>query len=215
MALEGIYAWIVFLSSRSDERLPVANRYFGRFADGSLKIRGIQARRRDTAVWIRSAQESFLDIMKRAPELKTLYAIQPEMDALYRRLEGELLSGRVSWRELLIRRTVSRPVEDYTTASAGALSLEQLAEEGIRLQPGEKVRYLILSKGNRDRHRRYLTEERALKEEESGRIPRYDAKAYTDLLREAFREVWELFAPEGYFRILQDGQLRLDIAFMP
>ena len=46
VALDGIYRWVAFLPSRMDSRLPVANRYFGVFQDGSTKVRGIEVRRR-------------------------------------------------------------------------------------------------------------------------------------------------------------------------
>jgi DNA polymerase-2 len=48
IALDGIYRWVAFLPSRMDERVPVPNRYFGVFQDGSLKMRGIEVRRHDT-----------------------------------------------------------------------------------------------------------------------------------------------------------------------
>jgi DNA polymerase-2 len=35
VALDGVYRWIAFLPSRLDARVPVANRYFGIFQDGS------------------------------------------------------------------------------------------------------------------------------------------------------------------------------------
>ncbi len=37
VAIDGIYNWLAFLPSRQDPRVPVANRYFGAFQDGSLK----------------------------------------------------------------------------------------------------------------------------------------------------------------------------------
>ncbi|CAG0955000.1 hypothetical protein ANRL3_00496, partial [Anaerolineae bacterium] len=43
--IEGIYRWVAFLPSRQDPQLPVANRYFGVFKDGEVKLRGIEARR--------------------------------------------------------------------------------------------------------------------------------------------------------------------------
>ena len=41
-AMEGVYHWIL-LPSRQDPKRPVATRYFGVFADGSLKVRGLCA----------------------------------------------------------------------------------------------------------------------------------------------------------------------------
>ncbi len=48
ISFEGRYRWIVFLNSRVDPRLPVLNRYYGVFEDGTIKVRGIDLRRHDT-----------------------------------------------------------------------------------------------------------------------------------------------------------------------
>ncbi len=47
LAFDGIYRWVAFLPSRMHEDVPVLNRYFGIFEDGSMKVRGIELRRRD------------------------------------------------------------------------------------------------------------------------------------------------------------------------
>ena len=60
LALEGVYRWIYFMSSKQDPERPVATRYFGVFADGSLKVRGLMCRRRDTPPFVRRAQEAML-----------------------------------------------------------------------------------------------------------------------------------------------------------
>jgi len=38
--MDGVYRWVVFLPSRVNERVPVANRYFGVFQSGEIKVRG-------------------------------------------------------------------------------------------------------------------------------------------------------------------------------
>lgn len=68
ISLDGIYRWIVFLPSRLNERVPVPNRYFGVFQDGSIKVRGIEARRRDTPPFIAETQMGLLEILARAPD---------------------------------------------------------------------------------------------------------------------------------------------------
>ncbi|MGO9395359.1 MAG: DNA polymerase domain-containing protein, partial [Desulfobaccales bacterium] len=60
LALEGVYRWLCFMPSRQDQRRPVATRYFGVFEDGSLKVRGLACRRRDTPPLVRRAQEDLL-----------------------------------------------------------------------------------------------------------------------------------------------------------
>src|SRR2546427_4977681 len=44
ISFEGIYKWVVFLNSKIDPRVPVLNRYYGIFQDGTLKVRGIDLR---------------------------------------------------------------------------------------------------------------------------------------------------------------------------
>ena len=62
-ALEGVFRWVVFPPSRRDSRVPVPNRYFGVFRDGSLKYRGIEARRHDTPPWVSQTQLAVLDCL--------------------------------------------------------------------------------------------------------------------------------------------------------
>jgi len=47
LSVKGKYRWIVFLPSKILSSVPVLNRYYGVFEDGRIKIRGIEARRRD------------------------------------------------------------------------------------------------------------------------------------------------------------------------
>ena len=60
LALEGVYRWLCFMASKQDPKRPVATRYFGVFEDGSLKVRGLACRRRDTPPLVRRAQEDLL-----------------------------------------------------------------------------------------------------------------------------------------------------------
>ena len=68
IALEGIYRWVAFLPSRLDERVPVPNRYFGVFQDGTLKTRGIECNRHDTPPFIAAAQRQALQVLVDVPE---------------------------------------------------------------------------------------------------------------------------------------------------
>jgi len=46
--LEGIFQWLAFLPSKMNPRIGASNRYFGKFYDGGLKVRGMAQRRADT-----------------------------------------------------------------------------------------------------------------------------------------------------------------------
>ena len=48
VSLEGIFSWIVFLPSVRDSERPLPARYYGRFAHGAFKARGIEMRQRSS-----------------------------------------------------------------------------------------------------------------------------------------------------------------------
>jgi DNA polymerase elongation subunit (family B) len=57
------YDWITFLLMK--DGTGAYNRYFGKLSDGTLKMRGIMARRGDTPVFVTRMQEEILDVMRR------------------------------------------------------------------------------------------------------------------------------------------------------
>jgi DNA polymerase elongation subunit (family B) len=142
LALEGVYRWIFFAASRQDPQRPVATRYFGVFEDGSLKVRGLMCRRRDTPPFVRRAQEALLATMAGAATPEDLAALRPlllEMAEGFRQL---LREGGVNPQDLIITRVLSQPPGDYQVDTPTALAARQLTAAGIHLQPGEKVRYV-------------------------------------------------------------------------
>jgi DNA polymerase-2 len=143
IALDGIYRWVVFLPSRVDERVPVANRYFGVFQDGSLKVRGIECRRRDTPLFISELQMDLLSILARAPDADRLKDCLPHAQALLDRRLNELRTGRVPLEKLLLAQKLSRELKDYRTPSPAARAAQQLAKTGRTLRPGQRVRFLL------------------------------------------------------------------------
>jgi DNA polymerase-2 len=143
IALDGIYRWVVFLPSRVDERVPVANRYFGVFQDGSLKVRGIECRRRDTPLFISELQMELLSILARAPDADRLKDCLPPARALLNRRLNDLRNGRVPLEKLLLAQKLSRELEDYRSPSPAARAALQLAKTGRTLRPGQRVRFLL------------------------------------------------------------------------
>jgi DNA polymerase-2 len=143
IALDGIYRWVVFLPSRADERVPVANRYFGVFQDGSVKVRGIECRRRDTPAFISELQMDLLSILARAPDADRLRDCLPPARALLDRRLNDLRTGRVPLEKLLLAQKLSRELEDYRTPSPAARAALQLAKTGRTLRPGQRVRFLL------------------------------------------------------------------------
>jgi DNA polymerase-2 len=133
IALDGIYRWVAFLPSRVDARVPVANRYFGVFQDGSLKLRGLEARRGDTCPWIARRQTALIEALADLPDDE---AGPGCLSWVLRWLRGalvELRSGRIPLEQLLVAQKLSRALDEYRTPSPAARAAAQLAEVGKHL----------------------------------------------------------------------------------
>ena len=102
LALEGIYRWLCFMPSKQDPKRPVATRYFGVFEDGSLKVRGLCSRRRDTPPFVRRAQEALLAKMAEAVTPADLLALKPELGKRWPKASASL-SGKGRIRPLDLR----------------------------------------------------------------------------------------------------------------
>jgi DNA polymerase II len=142
IALDGVYRWVEFLPSRVDARIPVANRYFGVFQSGEIKVRGIELRRRDTPDFIKELQQQMLDILAKAPDVEHVPDLLPEVRSLIRRRLGDLKRGRVPPEKLIVRQTLSRELDAYRSPSPAAVAARQLADHATSLRPGQVVRFL-------------------------------------------------------------------------
>ncbi len=142
ISLEGVYRWLAFLPSRLDPRLPVANRYFGVFQDGSLKIRGIELRRRDTPLFIAEIQEQILNCLAQAQHASELERQLPRVFKMLRRCLADLRAGRVPLPRLLVSQKLSRALPEYRSPSPAARAAAQLQSIGKTLRPGQCVRFI-------------------------------------------------------------------------
>jgi DNA polymerase-2 len=139
ISLDGIYRWVVFVGSRQNKKRAVANRYFGVFQDGSIKVRGIDARRRDSTPFVSEAQMHLLELLanKDQPE----EALPEAVNYLRARLRA-LRSGHVSLPDLLVRQRLGRKLEAYRTPSPAARAVMQLQAAGKEMRPGQRVPFI-------------------------------------------------------------------------
>ncbi len=194
IGLEGIYRWLAFLPSRTEPRITVANRYFGAFEDGSLKIRGIEARRHDTPRFIKQTQLEILNILAQGANAAGFrQALPAAVDHARYRLRM-LLAGEVPLADLVIMQRLSRPPVEYVTHTITAQAARELVQAGIELSPGASVR-LILVPGPEKARAWELVE---------APLP-YDRPAYAELL---LRAIESLFAPVGVDRATLDTWVR-------
>jgi DNA polymerase-2 len=142
ISMDGVYRWVVFLPSRVDERVPVANRYFGVFQDGSIKVRGIEARRRDTAPFISETQMAIMEILARAEDADGLKEVLPKAQAFVQKQMTALRLMRVPMEKLLVAQKLSRELGEYSSPSPAAQAVWQMQAAGKVVRPGQRVRFL-------------------------------------------------------------------------
>ncbi|MFN2304873.1 MAG: DNA polymerase domain-containing protein [Anaerolineales bacterium] len=139
ISLDGIYRWVVFVGSRQNKKRPVANRYFGVFQDGSIKVRGIDARRRDSTPFVSEAQMYLLKLL--ASKAEPEQALPEALDFLQERLRA-LREGQVKLPDLLVKQRLGRKLEAYRSPSPAARAVLQLKAAGKALRPGQRVPFL-------------------------------------------------------------------------
>jgi DNA polymerase elongation subunit (family B) len=157
--LEGVYKWIVFLPCKGTG-VGALNKYYGAMEDGTLKVRGIELRRRDTPEFLRMAQRDMLDILQRADDPEGFRERIPEVLRALRRRADQLRSGDVDPADLLFTTSPSKEVDEYQQLNVSAAALKQLRDEGVESQPGRSVQYLVSDAASRDHHRKVLIRER-------------------------------------------------------
>ncbi|MEP0807250.1 MAG: hypothetical protein HRF47_17345 [Chloroflexota bacterium] len=191
IALEGVFKWIAFLSSKRDARVPIPNQYFGAFQNGTLKYRGIELRRKDTTLWVRKIQLAALEILAGADSPEELVDYIPDVLELVERARRDLRAGRVPLEELIVRQKLSRVLDGYKSPSPAARAAMQLRARGREIAPGQSVQFLF-TRGGSGVHAWKLGE--AL---DPGRL---DVKRYFKLLDRAMRTVLDpckaLYVPE-------------------
>ena len=151
VGLDGVFRWVAFLPSRVDARVPVPNRYFGIYQDGSFKVRGIDVRRRDTPELIGDVQMELLSLLGKAKEVAELQALVPKAVLLLRQRIRQLKAGRVPMEKLLVVQKLSRELAAYKDPSPAARAAAQLDALGRHIRPGQMVRFLLL-RGQPDVH---------------------------------------------------------------
>ncbi|MCA9867550.1 MAG: hypothetical protein KC410_13775 [Anaerolineales bacterium] len=194
IALEGIYRWVAFLPSRMDERVPVANRYFGVFDDGSFKVRGIEARRHDTPPFIAATQMRLLE------QLAAVTDPAVALPAVVRWLGDQLAdlrAGRVPPAELLVSHRLSRELGDYRARPPGARAAARLVAAGKPQPPGRRVRF-IYTRGEPGVY--------AWGDPQPLDPARIDLARYEDLLLRAAANLLQPFIDEPSLRAWATGQ---------
>lgn len=188
ISFEGMYKWIVFVPSKNNTMLPVSNRYFGVFEDGTVKMRGIEARRHDTAEFFSNVQQGILNIMSEANSIKEVRDLMPKVRDIFQMHLKLLKYRKVSINDLVITKRISKNVNEYENRNTVELdALLQLNNTGKSLKAGQILKYIITD------YYRKNSRKRSVPFELVNSKTVYDAKRYCELLTETCNSVTEPF----------------------
>ncbi len=174
--VEGRYRWIVFLPSRMHVEVPVLNRYYGAFESGKIKVRGIEAVRRDTPSFIKRAQMEMISMLAKATDSKTFMKMIPESIEVLRWYVEKLKKRDVEAQDLIVAKRLSMHPDKYTHDVFQVIAARQLMKESREIAGGQTIRYLITDADNKRASRRVKAAE--LIDAET----RFDAEKYVNML---------------------------------
>ncbi|MGC2669359.1 MAG: DNA polymerase domain-containing protein [Candidatus Nitrosopolaris sp.] len=196
ISFEGIYKWIVFLNSKINYQLPVANRYFGAFEDGSLKIRGIEARRHDTPPIFYKCQNEILELMAIGNNFKEVRKSIPAVKGIFHKYARLLKENKVPFEELIFTKRISKNSDEYSDRNTIENSaIMNLSYEGRSLKTGEALQYIIVDyyqKHSSKLEKRAIPTELIFDDKTTNAV-NYDIQRYTELLANTCNSVTKPF----------------------
>ena len=188
ISVEGVYKWVAFVPSKSNNIVGVPNRYFGVFEDGTLKLRGIEARRHDTPVFFSNYQQLILNVLSEAANISEVKAMFPKIENIFNSHLKLLKERRVSLTDLVFTKRISKnyyEYEDRDTVENNALL--DLSLGGKSLRAGEILKYVVT-----DYYGRH-SKKRSIPIELTHSQTKFDVKRYCEILQEVTNTVTEPF----------------------
>jgi DNA polymerase, archaea type len=144
ISFEGEYKWIAFIPSERNDWMPVPNRYFGVFVDGTIKVRGIAVRRHDTPPLFAKIQSEILNIMARRNTIVEVRKLMPEVQLIFDKYAMLLEAGRVPLEDLIFTKQLSKDSHRYLKRNTVESSvITQLEQAGKPLKAGQVIQYIV------------------------------------------------------------------------
>jgi DNA polymerase I len=164
------FNWIVF--PPMNDGFGAYNRYFGRLSDGSVKVRGIAARRHDTPEFIRAMERRMLEVMASAASIAELEDKKEEIRNIFREMVKSLPAADP--KAMVINRRISRLTYAHRCIEGAAVHAYQ--KHGVGIAPGMKIRYVV-------------TDARRYQVEPEWNAAAFDLHYYRNLLEKAWEEI--------------------------
>jgi len=164
------FNWIVFLPLA--DGFGAYNRYYGRQPDGSIKVRGIAARRHDTPEYVREMQQRMLNGMARAKTIAELEATREEVTDIFRETVNNLPAADP--RQMVTNRRISRLT--YAHRCLEGAAVQSYRDHGVGIAPGMKIQYVV-------------TDARRYQVEPAWCANTFDISFYRGLIDKAYAEI--------------------------
>ncbi len=185
--VEGRYRWIVFLPSKMREGVPVLNRYYGAFENGTVKMRGVEARRNDTPAFICSAQIDMIKKLAAATNLEAFKEEIPEAFVILRDYINRLVRREVDVHDLLIAKRLSKTPSQYMHNLFLAIAAKQLEKNGFEVHSGQTVQYVITNAKSKSVNERVTVAQLLTTD------TKYDVQEYVNMLVSATETLFGVF----------------------
>lgn len=189
ISFEGRYKWVVFLNSRINPLVPVLNRYYGIFQDGSLKVRGIDLRRHDVPKIVTKCQNDMLTILSEAQSSLQFRKLIPKALSVARYYVSMVRARHVPVEDFVMEKRLSKIPNEYTNLVEQAIAARHLVRRGKSVHAGQSINYVTASNGGR------ISENRALPIELLHETVSQDSEKYVELL---LSSAMNLLLPFGY-----------------
>ncbi len=184
--MEGIFQWIAFLPSKINPRIGASNRYYGKFYDGTLKVRGMAQRRADMPTWIANAERVMMAELASEPVTAQVEEHVPAVLAIVYQCVADLYKESVPMEDLVTHKKLSREPDEYKGKSDSAKAARQLRSAGIDVRVGQRLP-MVYVKGEKPGVFAWGTPEKP-------RWEQIDKRRYRELL---LRVVYQVLQPLG------------------
>ncbi|TVM03351.1 MAG: hypothetical protein CV087_05655 [Candidatus Brocadia sp. WS118] len=143
VSFEGVFKWIVFLSSRIDPDRTLPATYFGVFLNGETKVRGLELRQRAVPKIIKVIQEEALKLMRDCPSKESISEKIPYVCEYVRRVLAEISNFKPS----LLTSLICISKTEYKHNIPQKVIVDKLAKKGVNLNPGQFIEFIYSTEG--------------------------------------------------------------------
>ncbi|MEM3079441.1 MAG: DNA polymerase domain-containing protein, partial [Thermoproteota archaeon] len=181
IALDKHFKFLVLLKQESDPSLDAARRYFGKLTNGELFYRGIELRRHDCPTFIKRFETRLMEILFDAEKAEEIWKTQCKKAFNYVVETCDLIRmGKIPLNELVISKSLRRPVNNYRSLFPHVVAAKQLIQMGKQLKSGDTIDFIYVNAEHRNPFRRVTPAEVLC-----DRNQRYDRDKYVEIILDA------------------------------